>query len=192
MRFVRPSQFGAMDLLVSELQRAQPTYVGTGATLAGTWPEGFRHDRYESVLGYGLETFDKAVGGLKTWKAHRVHGIRVFPRGEEIEKGATVVVTLGTKLLALAAPCRVVGVVDEHDRWGFAYGTLPGHPEQGEEAFVVSMSSDRSVRFEVLAFSRPADLLVRLAGPVGRAVQKAGTNGYLRALQHYVDRVPQE
>jgi Domain of unknown function (DUF1990) len=73
-------------------------------------------------------------------------------------------VTLGMPFLALVAPCRIVSVVDEVTRWGFAYGTLPGHPEQGEEVFVVSIAPDETVRFEIVAFSRPADLLVRLSG----------------------------
>lgn len=96
--------------------------------------------------------------------------------------------TLGTPLLALAAPCRIVSVVDGSGRWGFAYGTLPGHPEQGEEAFIVSISPDETVRFEIVAFSRPGDRLVRLSGPIGRGIQKVGTNGYLRALGRYVDQ----
>jgi uncharacterized protein (UPF0548 family) len=83
-----------------------------------------------------------------------------------------------------------VSVIDEETRWGFAYGTLPGHPEQGEEAFIVSKSSDETVRFEIVAFSRPADLLVRLSGPIGRSVQKVATNGYLRALHRFVDTKP--
>jgi uncharacterized protein (UPF0548 family) len=98
-----------------------------------------------------------------------------------------VVVTLGTPVLALAAPCRIVGVVDEPTRWGFSYGTLPGHPEQGEEAFVVSMSPDETVHFDIVAFSRPGDSLVRLSGPIGRGVQKVGSKGYLRALRQFVE-----
>jgi uncharacterized protein (UPF0548 family) len=180
-----------MERLVEEFQEAQPTYAEIGATLAGVRPEGFHHDRYETVLGHGSEAFERAVNGLKTWEAHRVPGVRVFPEEQEIKTGATVIVTLGTTLVSLAAPCRVVSVIDGQVRWGFAYGTLPGHPEQGEEAFVVSISPDDSVRFEILAFSRPADPIVRLSGPVGRAFQKGGTNGYLRALRRYIDREPQ-
>jgi uncharacterized protein (UPF0548 family) len=71
---------------------------------------------------------------------------------------------------------------------GFAYGTLPCHPEEGEVAFVVSISPDETVRFEIVAFSRPGDALVRLAGPLGRSIQKSGTKGYLRALHRYGSR----
>ncbi len=178
-----------MRQMVEALETAEPTYSDIGATLAGKRPEGFHHDHYEMVLGQGLEAFQRAVAGLKTWEAHRLPGMRVFPDDQEIRTGATVVVTLGTPILALAVPCRIVGVIDGQTRWGFAYGTLPGHPEQGEEAFVVSISPDEVVQFEIEAFSRPGDLLVQLAGPIGRGIQKGGTSGYLRELKRFVGQV---
>jgi uncharacterized protein (UPF0548 family) len=187
MKFVRPSDSEAIERLLGRLRNAEPTYRQVGATLSGGSPEGFRHDRYEADLGRGPQTYQRAVQGLKTWKAHRLPGVRVFPEGQEIQIAATVIVILGTPVVALAAPCRIVGVVDEPARWGFAYGTLPGHPEQGEEAFVVSTSPDETVRFDIMAFSRPGDSVVRLSGPIGRGVQKVATKGYLRALRQYVE-----
>lgn len=175
-----------MRQMVEKLKSVEPTYRDIGATLAGKRPEGFHHDRYEVVLGRGLEVFQRAVTGLKTWQAHRLPGMRVFPGDEEVRTGATVVVTLGTPIMSLAAPCRIVSVIDGQTRWGFAYGTLPGHPEQGEEAFVISISPDSTVRFEIEAFSRPGDVLVRFSGPVGRGIQRGGTNGYLHALKRFV------
>ena len=176
-----------MKQLVDDLKSAEPTYSDIGATLAGKRPDGFHHDRYETVLGQGPETFQRAVTGLKTWKAHRLPGMGVFPDQQEIIPDATVVVTLGTPIMALAMPCRIVSIIDGQTRWGFAYGTLPGHPEQGEEAFIVAMSPDQTVRFEIEAFSRPGDPLVRLSGRIGRGMQKGGTGGYLRALKRFVD-----
>ena len=164
-----------------------PTYTEIGATLEGGQPQGYRHDDYGADLGVGRPTLQRASTGLQTWASHQVPGIDVLPHGTPIEPGATVVVTFGTPWLALAAPCRIVGVLDEPDRWGFAYGTLPGHPEQGEESFVVSIGADDVVRFRIRAFFRPGGQLTRLAGPIGRAVQRAGTNGYVKALQGFVD-----
>jgi uncharacterized protein (UPF0548 family) len=186
MRFVRPTDPIAIEQLVKSLREAQPTYGDVGASLAGLEPEGFHHDRYQVLLGRGTATFQRAVNGLKTWRAHSAPGFRVFPQDETIRTGATVVVTMGSPFLALAAPCRIVRVIDELSRFGFAYGTLPGHPEEGEEAFVVSISPDETVLFEIVAFSRPGDPLVRLLGPLARGVQKGGTHGYLRALRRYV------
>jgi uncharacterized protein (UPF0548 family) len=187
MRFVRRSDFSTLERMVEDLKSDEPTYGDVGGTLAGTRPDGFHNDHSETLLGEGPNTFQRAVAGLKTWKAHRLPGMRVFPQRQEIVRGATVVVTLGTPLVALAVPCRIVSVIDGQTSWGFAYGTLPGHPEQGEEAFLVSISPDKSVRFEIKAFSRPSDPLVRLSGPIGRAIQKGGTRGYLSALRRFVD-----
>ncbi len=177
-----------MEQMLEDLEKVRPTYSDIGATLAGRQPDGFRHDRYETLLGNGARTFRRAMMGLKRWEAHRLPGVRVFPDNQEIRTGATVVVALGTPIVALAAPCRIVGVIDGPTRWGFAYGTLPGHPENGEEAFVVSMSPDQVVRFEIQAFSRPGGPLVRLVGPIGRGIQRGGTVGYGRALKRFVDK----
>jgi uncharacterized protein (UPF0548 family) len=187
VRFIRPTDDAAMERLLETLKATQPTYPDLGATLVGKRPEGFHHDSYEIVLGNGVDTFDRAVTGLKNWEAHRIAGVRVFPEELEIQSGATVIVTVGTPLIALAAPCRIVSVIDGQNRWGFAYGTLPGHPESGEEAFAVSIAPDERVRFEITAFSRPGELLVRLSGPVGRGFQKGGTRNYLQALKRFVD-----
>jgi uncharacterized protein (UPF0548 family) len=187
MRFVRPSDSAAMARLLEDLENTEPTYGDIGAILASKKPEGFHHDHYDSLIGQGADAFQRAVTGLKKWKAHRLPGMRVFPEDQVIRTGATVVVTLGTPVASIAAPCRVVGVIDGQTRWGFAYGTLPGHPEQGEESFAVSMSPDDNVHFEIEAFSRPGDPLVHLSGPIGRGIQRGATGAYLRALKRFVD-----
>ena len=82
----------------------------------------------------------------------------------------------------LWAPCRVVYVVDEPDRKGFANGTVQGHPERGEESVVVSIDEDGEVTFEVTAFSRPVRWFVRLGGPVTKGIQRRMTWRYLEAV----------
>ena len=188
MKLVRSADSAAISQLVEALDRAEPTYEHTGAALTGELPVGFRHDHYTTVLGSGENTFQRAVEGLQTWQAHLLPFVRVVPSGAEIRSGATVIVLLGPSRLAIAAPCRILAVVNEPSRWGFAYGSLPGHPEQGEEAFVVSITEDGTVVFEVTAFSRPTDFLLRLSGPFGRALQQHGSLGYLRAVRRFVDR----
>jgi len=188
VKFVRQASVTAVQRILRELGQQAPTYDETGHTLTEEFPKGYRIDRHQADLGSGRETFDRAVRGLKSWEAHRVPGAHVLPAGTEIRAGSTVIVCLGPGLLALAAPCRVIAVVDEPSRWGFAYGSLPGHPEQGEEAFVVTLETNETVSFVITAFSRPADALVRLSGPIARAVQLRATRGYLRALQRFVGR----
>jgi uncharacterized protein (UPF0548 family) len=79
-------------------------------------------------------------------------------------------------------PARVVYVVDEPSRRGFAYGTLPGHPERGEEAFIVERLADDSVWLVIRAFSRPSGPLVWLGYPFARLMQDIYTARYERAL----------
>lgn len=89
---------------------------------------------------------------------------------------------LGVGPAAVRIPCRVAYVVDEPTRRGFAYGTLPGHPESGEELFVLRQHGEGTLTIEISAFSRPATRLAKLGGPLTRRVQQAMTTRYLRAL----------
>ncbi len=188
MELVHRGGSKSIDRLLAMPFGASPAYSEVGAMPKGGQPQGYRHDRYEAKLGVGRRNFLRATTDLQTWRGHNVRGIEVLPIGSPIELGATVVVTLGTPWPALAAPCRTVGVLDEPDRWGFACGSLPGHPEQGEESFVVSIDGDGVVTFRITALTRPGERLTRPARPIGRDVQRAGTNGYLNARKGFVDQ----
>ena len=115
------------------------------------------------------------------WDVQRGAGLRVAGGARAVE-GAPVTVRLGLGPFRVDAPCVVVYTVDEPRRRGFAYGTLPGHPETGEERFVVEHREDDTVVLAIRAFPRPARWWSRAAGPVARLVQRAVTNRYLRAL----------
>jgi uncharacterized protein (UPF0548 family) len=97
--------------------------------------------------------------------------------------GTNVIVTARSGFLYASAPCRVVYVTDEPNRFGFAYGTLPGHPECGEEAFIAECDANNAPTFSIVAFSRPAAFAARIGRPVARSIQRRVTHGYLRALQ---------
>lgn len=80
-------------------------------------------------------------------------------------------------------PCHVVRVVDEPSRRGFAYGTLPGHAEGGEELFIISRDDTDQVAFEITAFSRAATWWARAVTPVSHRVQDRVTRRYLEGIQ---------
>lgn len=101
---------------------------------------------------------------------------------ELVRPGDTVVLRLGWGALSLRIPVRVVYIVDEPQRRGFAYGTLPGHPESGEEAFVVEHRDDDSVWLTIRAISRPAHPALWIVYPVLRLAQAVFTARYERAL----------
>jgi uncharacterized protein (UPF0548 family) len=173
--------------IADDAATAVPTYQDVGATLSSEpMPPGFRHDRYEVILG-GADggAFERGCRGLREWAAHVGAGFVVEP-DQPPSEGATVAVAAPLGPLTAVAVCRIVSVVDEPDRYGFAYGTLPGHPERGEEAFVVERAGDGGALFRIIAFSRPSELLARLGGPVTRALQQRATRRYLTALADFV------
>jgi uncharacterized protein (UPF0548 family) len=144
-------------------------------------PEGYRHDLYQAAVGEGAGVFARAKAALLAWQAQLGAGVEVFPHGSQVEEGATVVLILRAGLWA-PAPCRVVYVIDEPDEAGFAYGTLPGHPERGEAAFTLLRGSDERVEFVVRSFSRRVDPLARLGAPLARLAQTRVTRRYLDAV----------
>jgi uncharacterized protein (UPF0548 family) len=168
---------------LSALTTAEPTYGQQGATRDAALPAGYGHVERDVSLGNGRAVFERAVDGLFHWRMHRAAGLAVAATADRAAPGVVVVMRAGWGPLGLTVPCRVVYTVDEDDRRGFAYGTLPGHPERGEEAFVVHLAEDGEVRLRIRAFSRPASLLARAAGPVTRLVQRYVTDRYVHALR---------
>lgn len=154
------------------------TYAEVGAT-AGVLPAGYHHLRRTVRVRTG---FEEAAGALLHWQVHLRAGLTVAASAARAEPGTLVELGFGAGPIRVHAPCRVVHVVDEPYRRGFAYGTLPGHPERGEESFVVERHEDGTVRFTVIAFSRPARRSARVAGPVARLLQKRITERYLSVL----------
>ncbi len=167
---------------IEQLRTADFTYPAVGSTREGAVPDGYRVLRRHLDLGHGRERFDRAVDALLGWDMHRRTGLRVRTSDAQVVQGAVAVIRLGVGILSVDAPVRVVYVIDEPRRAGFGYGTLPGHPERGEEAFVVEMLDGGAVRFSITAFSHPSSLLARAGGPLGRAVQSWVTDRYLHAV----------
>ncbi len=136
-------------------------------------PPGYHLLRVRTRIGAGPAVFAAAGQAVLSWRMHRRLGVRMDTAAPAAVPGARVVVGLGVGPLRVAAPCEVVWTVRGARRTGFAYGTLPGHPECGEESFVVEWEPDDSVVLAVVAFSRPAAWYTRAAGPLARVGQRA-------------------
>lgn len=163
------------------LAGAELTYPEIGAT-AGDLPAGYHHLTRCVPVGHGHQVFAGAGDAVCRWQVQLEAGLQVSASSPSAVAGAMVILGLGIGSLRLQAPCRVVYAVDEPRLRGFAYGTLPGHPESGEEAFAIVHHDDDTVSFVVTAFSRPATRLAKVAGPVGVLVQQRITARYLQAL----------
>ena len=69
------------------------------------------------------------------------------------------------------------------ERAAFAYRTLPGHPIDGEEAFLLSRGEDGTVTLGIRSLTRPAaEAHWRLAYPGLLVAQSVARRRYLRAL----------
>ena len=145
------------------------TYTQVGATRDRPLPPHYHHLRHRVQIGEGAEVFRRAGEAVLTFTMHRRAGTRIRTEAQRAAPGVRVIVGLGP----FTVPCQVVYAYDEPDRAGFGYGTLPGHLEQGEEAFLVERDAAGRVWFTVVAFSRPARWTTIVAGPVAVLAQRA-------------------
>ncbi|MDQ1201400.1 DUF1990 family protein [Rhodococcus sp. SORGH_AS_0303] len=155
------------------------TYAEIGGTAHESMPAGYDHVDVEKRIGTGLELFERAGRRIVEWDMHRGAGLRVRSSAASATVDTVVVLLLGP----VRIPCRVVEVIDESHHRGFAYGTLPGHPESGEERFTVRHDPvTDAVTAHIRAFSRPGNRVVALGGPLNRATQRIATGHYIAAL----------
>jgi uncharacterized protein (UPF0548 family) len=160
------------------------TYPEVGATAGTDLPAGYAHDRATVALGSGQEVFDRAVAALRDWQPQRGSDFSVAATGP-IAEGVTVALGVRLPLAYAVVTGRVVYVEDDADRFAFAYGTLPLHPEQGEERFAVERTGN-DVTFGVVAFSRLANPVLRIGTPVARLLQHRAAKAYLDAMANAV------
>ena len=154
------------------------TYPEVGGTLEEVLPRGYHHADVRRRVG-DRDALDELERFVLGWGLHRGAGMRV--PDEPASLGLTTRLWLGP----VPVPVRVVRVLDEPDRRGFVYGTIPGHPEVGEEAFLAERD-EHGTWVHVRAFSRPATWYARLGGPVTRRLQAVITERYLRAAEQAI------
>jgi uncharacterized protein (UPF0548 family) len=166
----RPSE-RRIGTFIHEQARLSFTYSAVGAT-ASSAPPGFQSDHFRCRIGSGKPAFKQAKAALERWKQFDQGWARAYPDKTPIEANQTVAVIF--RILGLWCVCsaRIVYVVDEPTRFGFAYGTLPGHVESGEERFLVERAEDGTVWYDVRAFSRPRHILARIGYPLVRCLQR--------------------
>lgn len=147
-------------------------------------PAGYRHDAFHRTIGDGT-TFERACEGLTRWAPHRHASVEPFPHDTPLEVGTTIGLLMRQPGLWILVSCRIETVIDEPDRFGFVYATLPGHLVDGYESFVVTRHDDE-VTFTVDMVSRPASPVIRAAGPIARILQHRAVDAYLTGLERWV------
>ena len=119
-----------------------------------------------------MNVFNRPVRLCRTGACFRTKWTRIFPNRPHLKEGETVVVQFRLATLWWFSACRIVYVINQPDRFGFAYGTLTSHVEKGEEVFYVEKLPNGEVWYCIEAFSRPRFWLARLFYPLARHFQR--------------------
>ncbi|MEO8435982.1 MAG: DUF1990 domain-containing protein [Pyrinomonadaceae bacterium] len=180
----KPSDAQIKTFIESQ-QLREFSYREVGATRAFL-PSGFQVDHNRIRLGEGPEVYDHAITALRMWKHFDLGWVKLRPANAPIVVGSAVAVIVHHLAFWSLNACRIVYVIEEEadvKKFGFAYGTLPDHAESGEERFTIEWhSSDDSVWYDILAFSRPNKAAAKLGFPVTRMLQRRFARDSLAAM----------
>ena len=177
MHLGRPSA-GSLQRLAE--RSAKQATTNTAGLLNRPTPTGFKRKSWQRHVEHG--DFAAAADAIRHWRGHDAAGVKRYPACPKIIGGETLALAIPVGPIWISATCRIVEVVDSPDRYGFTYSTLPHHPEDGEESFVVTRQEDGTVDVTVTAVWRPATLANHLCPPLTRFLQN-------RAINHYLDGI---
>ena len=180
MWFLRRPDASALDALLADLAGRPFSYPEVGMS-QGRVAVPAHYGREEHHVDLELE-LGAARDALAAFATHRLPYMFVHPATAKVHEGLDVVVCARIGPLWTANPCRIVSVVESADRFEYAYGTLPGHSEHGEEMFAVERRPGGGVRAETIAYARPQDVLAKLGRPIAHRVQRRIKVDYMSSL----------
>jgi uncharacterized protein (UPF0548 family) len=158
------------------------SYPEVGATALEKPVLGYDNDHNRVKLGDGAAVFETAKEALRVWAQFPEHWVFIAPHAP-LDESQTVAMCAHAFGLWWVSAARIVYVIDEESRFGFAYGTLDAHLECGEERFLLEMLPDGSVWYDLRAFSRPRRWFVRLGYPLARSLQRKFVRDSQRSLR---------
>lgn len=185
LTFSKPSDAQALDFIAQE--RELPfSYPEVGQTRGESSVSGYNNDYNVQPLGQGDAVWEAAKEAIRQWRMFPGDWAYVTPRPLPIRSGEVVAMAACVMGIWWLNSCRIVYVIDTAERFGFAYGTLPGHVERGEELFMVEKTADGQVQYVLKAFSTPRHWMARLGYPLARAYQKKFVQDSKAAMLQFV------
>ncbi|MDQ6785933.1 MAG: DUF1990 domain-containing protein [Acidobacteriota bacterium] len=149
-------------------------------------PSGYPINHCRIRLGSGANAFARAKEAIENWTMYRLEWTRLYPADAPIAEGKAVCIIVNHGFCWSLNPCRIIYVLKESgetEKHGFAFGTLPGHSEEGEERFTVERHlADDSVWYELLAFARPHHIFAKIGFPFVRSFQRKFAEDSGRAM----------
>ena len=180
--FCRPTDRHLLALRLRQ-GRCPLGYPHRGCTKSADPPPGYDGDQYRVAVGVGPEAFAAAIQALRRWEQFPRGWMLIDPPDAPIREGTVVSLPARVYGVWWVNSCRIVEVIDEPTRFGFAYGTLPGHVEAGEERFLIEQTPDGAVWYSILAHSRPRFWLTRLMYPLARRAQRRFARDSMAAMK---------
>ncbi len=178
---LKPDSGTIADFLDSA-RRTGFSYNEIGAT-RGEIPAGYIVDRNRVLLGAGDDVWERAKVAIREWKMFDIGWARAVPADTPIEVGRDVAVVVSHFGIYSLNAARIVYVLDDDERFGFANGTLEDHGESGEELFLVDRNAETGeVHYSLFAFSRPGHFFTRLGYPAARYLQKEFAKASMAAM----------
>ena len=154
--------FSYTEIACTKLEKNQPLKI----------PKGYVEDYNFINIGKGDQTWEKAKTTIQQWKHFPPSFTKIYPNTTKIEAGNIVVVMINILGLWCRNPAKIVYTFNKPNRFGFAYGTLQEHAEQGEEAFWISRNSNNQITYHLRAISKPKFWAAKLAYPLARKYQR--------------------
>ena len=169
--------------LLATHQTKSFSYAAVGGTQREA-PAGYTVDHNRILIGHGLDQFETAKAAIDDWKMFDLNWIELFPTRPSVHVGTAVAVVVSHLGFWSLNISRLIYVIDETSRYGFAYGTLPCHSEAGEERFLIEHDPNSDeVWYCLYAFSRPKHPLARIGYPISRYLQKRFARESLVAMK---------
>jgi uncharacterized protein (UPF0548 family) len=176
---------------VRDAHRETPLSYDEVGHSRGEPPRGYVVDRNRVRLGTGGVTFERARRALKSWQMLQLGWVEPCWPDATVCEGELVGTLACACGIWVVNVCRIVYVIEEtteaDSEFSFAYGTLDGHVERGEERFrIVWQHADDSVWYEIVAFSKPGRWLARVGYPYVRYQQRRFARDSLRVMRNPV------
>ena len=116
----------ALAAFLSQQQALPFTYAPLHASGKDTSVKGYDNDFQKVQVGNGQSDFEHAQNALRAWQMFPAAWTIILPKNAPLQTGQTVAMFARAFGLWWRNACRIVFVIDEPIRFGFAYGTLPG------------------------------------------------------------------
>lgn len=154
-------------------------------------PRGYRRTHFRTQLGVGEDVRRSACRALDCWDQFPSKWISVHPPNGPATIGSTILIVARAFGIDWVNPCRIIAHFNSHDseggsRYGYAFGTLPGHMASGEERFMIEFDTAGRVWYDVRAFSKFRHPLVRLVTPVAKSMQSRFARESIEAMRQAV------